>query len=197
MPTSELLSSVPTQEALQYLDGEIKRCLISSLTAMLGGVPASVERENAAAYPPDACWFNAGFTGQTSGSIFFAMDPASAISMGHKLLLAAGLEGESDDTALETLSEVLSQVTGGLASSFLARVQKDVAAQPLAKAQAPASAEYTLSYRITVLEGGSLHLSAVLDKSLVASLTLTPAGTGRQNGNRRSPFFLSRWSQHP
>src|SRR5579872_7085361 len=120
MPTPELVSSVPTQEALQFLDCEIKRCLISSLTAMLGGVAASAERDNAATYPSDAFWFNGGFTGEVSGSILFALDSMGAISMGHKLLLAAGLEGESDDTALETLSEVLSQVTGGLASSFLA-----------------------------------------------------------------------------
>jgi flagellar motor switch protein FliN/FliY len=174
MSTQEIVSSVPTQEALQYLDCEIKRCLTSSLAAMLGGAPVSAERENTAAYPPDAVWFNGAFTGAATGSILFALDPEGAMSMGHKLLLAAGLEGETDDTALETLSEVLSQITGGLASSFLARVRKDVAAQPLAKVTAPVSPEHILSYRVTIPDGPILQISAMLDKSLVGSLTLTP-----------------------
>jgi flagellar motor switch protein FliN/FliY len=174
MSTQDIVIPGPTQEALQYLDHEIKRCLTSSLTSMLGGASVSAEREKNASYPPSAIWFSGKFTGEAAGSIHFALDPEGAVAMGHKLLTAAGLEGESDETAVETLGEVFSQTTGGLASTFLARLKKEVAAQPLAKVTAPANAEHIMAYRLTTSDGGVLRLSAVLDASLVAALTLQP-----------------------
>jgi flagellar motor switch protein FliN/FliY len=174
MSTQDVVLPVPTQEALQYLDHEIKRCLTSSLMSMLGGASVSAERERNASYPPSAIWFSGKFTGEAGGSIHFALDPEGAVAMGHKLLVAAGLEGESDETAVETLGEVFSQTTGGLASTFLARLKKEVVAQPLAKVAAPAHADHAMSYRLTTSDGGVLQLQAVLDASLVTALTLQP-----------------------
>lgn len=174
MSTQDVVLPVPTQEALQYLDHEIKRCLTSSLTSMLGGASVSAEREKSASYPPSAIWFSGKFTGEAAGSIHFALDPEGAVSMGHKLLVAAGLEGESDETAVETLGEVFSQTTGGLASTFLARLKKEVSAQPLAKVAAPAHADHLMAHRLTTSDGGVLQVTTVLDASLVAALTLQP-----------------------
>jgi flagellar motor switch protein FliN len=174
MSTQDIALPAPTQEALQYLDHEIKRCLTSSLTSMLGGASVSAEREKKASYPPSAIWFSGKFTGEAAGSIHFALDPEGAVSMGHKLLVAAGLEGESDETAVETLGEVFSQTTGGLGSTFLARLKKEVAAQPLAKVAAPSHADHIMAYRLTTSDGEVLDVTTVLDASLVAALTLQP-----------------------
>jgi flagellar motor switch protein FliN/FliY len=141
---------------------------------MLGGVSVSAEREKTTSYPPDAIWFSGRFAGEAAGSIHFALDSNGAVSMGHKLLVAAGLEGESDETAVETLGEVFSQTTGGLASTFSARLKKEVVAQPLAKVAAPARADHVIAYRLATSDGGVLELSSVLDASLVTALTLQP-----------------------
>ena len=175
MPTSEVAIPSPAQEALQFLEHEIKRCLTGSLTAMLGGVPVSAERDKTDAYPSEALWFSGGFTGEAAGSILFALDPAGAVSTGHKLLIAAGLEGESDETAVETLVEVFSQTAGGLASSFVARLKKDVSSQPLVKADIPSSTEHILSYPPVTSDGPTLQLAIIIEPRLVNSLTLHPA----------------------
>jgi flagellar motor switch protein FliN/FliY len=56
----------------------------------------------------------------------------------------------------------------------LARLKKEVAAQPLAKVAAPDRADHVMAYRLTTSDGGVLQLSTVLDASLVAALTLQP-----------------------
>lgn len=174
MPMPEGVIPVATQETLQYLDKEIQRCLSSSLTSMLGGGSVSAEREKSASYPSETVWFDGAFKGAAVGSILFGLEPAEAVAMGQKLLVAAGLEGESDDTALETLAEVLAQTTGGLASSFLARLKKEVAAQSPVKTSAPDRADHILAYQFTISDGSLLRLWAILSASLVTALTLQP-----------------------
>jgi len=173
MSTTEGIIPVPTQEALQYLDNEVQRCLTSSLTSMLGGGAVSAEREMST-YPSDAVWFDGGFTGGAAGSILFGLEPSEAVAMGHKLLAEAGLEGESDETSLETLGEVLAQTAGGLASSFVARLKKDVSAETLAKTAAPTNADHILPYRLIASDGSVLRLWAVLEPNLVTTLTIQP-----------------------
>jgi flagellar motor switch protein FliN/FliY len=175
MSTQEAVISVPTQEALQYLDQEIRRCLISSLASMLAGPSVTAVRDNGATAPAGAIWFSGVFTGEAAGSLLFALDDAEAVAMGHKLLFAAGLEGESDATAIETLAEILSQVNGGLASSFLSRLKKEVAAQPLAKMEPPGNIGQALAYQLTTSDGDMLHLCVLPEAKLINSITLQPA----------------------
>lgn len=175
MSTQEAVISAPTQEALQYLDQEIKKYLTASLTSMLAGPSVAAVRDTGATAPAGAVWFSGGFTGEAAGSLLFALDDGDAVAMGHKLLLAAGLEGESDATALETLAEILSQVTGGLASSFLSRLKKEVAAQPLAKVEPPGNTGQVMAYRVTTSDGTTMHLCVAPETKLVDSITLHPA----------------------
>jgi flagellar motor switch protein FliN/FliY len=79
-----------------------------------------------AAYPaPKDFWFRQPFSLLT-GALWCGFARAELIAIGKRLLSAAGLEEESNDTAIETVGEIIGQAAGALATEYSSRLGKDV-----------------------------------------------------------------------
>lgn len=70
-------------------------------------------------------WFRQPFSPLT-GALWLGLARADLIAIGKRLLSAAGLEEESDDTAIETVGEIIGQAAGALATEYSSRLRKDV-----------------------------------------------------------------------
>lgn len=70
-------------------------------------------------------WFRQPFSPLT-GALWIGFARTDLIVIGKRLLTAAGLEEESDETAIETVGEIIGQAAGALATEYSSRLQKDV-----------------------------------------------------------------------
>ncbi len=158
MPKSDP-TSAQIQETLAFIEQGAKQSLVASLSAMLGDDSLQAEKTPAQAALNSPLWFQQEFLLPEAGQMFLGLERSAALAIGHKLLVASGLEGEDDETALGTLQEVLGQVGGALASSFSARLKRDVSAGRLSQQAPSLSAANTISIG---LKNSSGDMGAVL-----------------------------------
>jgi hypothetical protein len=112
---------IQPHEGLSRLRELLAKHLGVALSSMLGEQVETVEASD----PPigDLHWFRQTFV-PVEGSLWFGMAKSDAISAGETLLTAAGLTGETPETAVQALSEILSQASGALASDYAAKLRK-------------------------------------------------------------------------
>ena len=167
-------TSAQIPETLAFLEQETKKSLIASLSAMLGDESLQAETTQSQAALEGPLWFQQEFLLPEAGQLFLGLEQGAALAMGQKLLAASGLEGEDDETALGTFQEVLGQVGGALASSFSARLKRDVSAGKLSQ-QAPPSPVaniFSIGLKNSSEELCTVHLFPTLSlvNSLIGSL---------------------------
>ena len=135
------------QETLAYIEQEVKQALVASLGAMLGADAVQAETAPAEVNLDDLLWFQQEFLPKQTGFVFLGLSKADAAQVGQKLLVASGLEGESDDTAIDTLKEVLAQMGGVLATKFSARLKREISAGKLTQEE-PSKPSASISIKI-------------------------------------------------
>jgi flagellar motor switch protein FliN/FliY len=169
MSTTVALTPSQLKDLLVYLEQEVTRCLANAFGTMLGAPP---EISKAPDYPVQTVelWFHQKFKPDDLGSVDFGLDKAGALAIGQKLLTAAGLEGETDETVLETLGEVLSQIGGGLASSFSGRLKREVVAKAIGPGTIPADAAHRFTCKVSTLDDAILYFTVIAQSSLLAGL---------------------------
>ena len=144
MPKSDT-TSVQRSETLAFLEQEAKQSLVASLSLMLGDDSLQAEAVSSQAALDDPLWFLQEFLLPGPEQMFWGMERGAALAAGHKLLAASGIEGEDDEAALRTFQEVLEQVGGALASSFSARLKRDVSAGKVSQEAPSATVENAIS----------------------------------------------------
>lgn len=175
MPKSDP-TSAQIQETLAFIEQEAKQALIASLSAMLGDDSLQAEKSAAQAALNGPLWFQQEFLFPDAGQMFFGLERDAALAIGHKLLAASGLEGENDETALGTFQEMLGQVGGALASSFSARLKRDVSAGRLSQQAPETPSANTISIYLKSFSGelGTVLVFPALP--LLNALIENPAG---------------------
>src|SRR3954467_727702 len=127
-----ILSKTQTKTARAKLESEFSRALSSSLSAMLESREIKIE-PSSADIAREMIWFEEEFEPATFGTITIGIRPSDAVALGHQLLSSSGLEGESDETAVETLQAVFSQTVNSLATFFAYESGSTIGAKPLVK----------------------------------------------------------------
>ena len=183
-------NSAEAQEVITYLRQQIKDGFSSALGAMLGQSTPSTEDGGEQVSIETGYWFEQAFDPAGTGTIWYGLDHEGALQAGHKLLIASGLEGESDDTAIETLGEVIAQLSGGLASSFTGRRRREVVAKALKAKSSPSSVTNQITFQLRTEEGVTVVFTASVDAGLMTALVPPPqevalqtaAGAGQGGG---------------
>jgi flagellar motor switch protein FliN/FliY len=179
------------QEALAYVEQEVRRSLVASLAATLGDDSLQAETASQQAKPEDPLWFRQDFNPSGTGAVFLGFNRASAVQIGQKLLAASGLKGEDDDTALGRLKEALAQVGGALASSFSAQLKREISAGTLVEMAPDSPSANNIGISLKTASGELatvvVHFMPQLVDSLIESpatgLQKAPAGTALASAN--------------
>jgi flagellar motor switch protein FliN/FliY len=125
-----------------------------ALSSMLG------EQVEIAGPPADKAvsrdfWFRQPFSPLT-GALWFGFSRTDLTAIGKRLLSAAGLEEESDDTAIETVGEIIGQAAGALATEYSSRLHKDVRTARL-ESNVERPAAFPSEFPLEISGGGAVY----------------------------------------
>lgn len=142
-------TSAQFQEILAYIEQETERALVASLSAMLDDESLQAETASEQGAVDGLLWYQQEFHFPETSQLFLGLERGTALAIGHKLLAASGLEEEDDETALGTFQEILGQVSGALASSFSARLKREITAGPLSEQAPDSGVVNSISLKVT------------------------------------------------
>jgi len=166
-------------EIIQWLVKTLSDQVSQVYDTMAGEAPL-IEAATLASAPSDGnplIW-EIGINLTPSGQIFLCVSREHAISLGNRILSAAGLEDSDDQTIQDTFKEAIDQAFGGLAREMTGKLGKEVTASSskLTNTAVPAKASWN---RLELIFGDNqpVAISIGFIEELVQKLAAKSTGT--------------------
>ena len=151
MPDTPSLTSQTPLAELKNLWVQHLRVALSSML----GEPVEIASPADALPPAFDFWFRQPFS-PLSGALWFGFARGDLTELGKRLLAAAGLEEESEETAIETFGEIVGQAAGALATEYSNRLHKDVRTARL-ESNAARPADFPSEFPLLISCGGAQY----------------------------------------
>jgi len=161
-----------SDKALSYLQKACSRAIEEALAGMLGPSSLQVEAVSASA-AAELIWYRQDFQPADAGFLSWGIERTAAIALGNQLLVATGLEGESEETAVETWKEVLSQALSAIAAGLSEFCGSTITTKPLIESTVSPSVASQFSVQISISPEPPVLCAIALAPSLLEKMSRT------------------------
>jgi flagellar motor switch protein FliN/FliY len=161
-------SSLQAQEGVALVQAELAKSLTAAFASMTGD-SSIVLTPALGNIPGDFGWVQLEFEPLPKTALYLGLSSADTLAIGHQLLIASGLEGETDETAIGTLHEVFTQGASPIASLLGSRSKKSVSVKLVVDPPPPEGAPH-FGFQITGVGSQTIPLVILASDALLELL---------------------------